>query len=266
MFDKKVVAITGGSGGIGVAIAARFARAGAKVALLDLDVDAVKARASEFKSSGIEALGIACDVTDPAACESAVSKVIDRFARIDVLVNCAGLTQIGPFSETDLTVYRRVMDVNFFGSVYCTKAALPWLRRSQGQIIVISSVAGFAPLLGRTGYCASKHALHGFFDTLRCELRDEGVGVMIACPTFVDTKFAKSGLGPDGRALESGRSTTGELMTPEDVADAIFLGFLRRRELLVLSRTGKIAYWTSRLLPRFYARGMTKRIQSSIHK
>lgn len=264
MVKGKVVVVTGGSGGIGSAIAERYGWGGAKVALLDLDVDAVMARASEFSSSGIEAVGIACDVTDPAACESAIAKVSDRFSRIDVLVNCAGLTQIGSFSETDLSVYRRVMDVNFFGSLNSTKAALPWLKQSEGLIIAISSVAGFAPLLGRTGYCASKHALHGFFDTLRCELRDEGVGVMIACPSFVDTEFAKSGLGPDGRALESERSTTGELMTPENVADEIFRGALHRRELLVLSRTGKIAYWTSRLLPRFYARGMTKRIRSSI--
>lgn len=264
MKSEKVVVVTGGSGGIGGAIAERFGRAGASVALLDLNPRTLSARASELQSNGIEAIGLECDVTDPAACQSAIDAVVDRFGRVDVLVNCAGLTQIGPFSETDLSVYRRVMDVNFFGAIYCTKAALPWLKKTRGLIVVISSVAGFAPLLGRTGYCASKHALHGFFDTLRCELVEDGVGVMISCPSFVDTEFARSGLGPDGQSLKTERSTSGEIVTPQSIAEAIFIGASRRSDLLVHSRTGKIAYWTSRLLPRFYARTMTRRFKSAI--
>ncbi len=264
MKSEEVIVVTGGSGGIGGAIAKRFGRAGARVALLDVRLDAVAARASELASSGIDAIGLECDVADPAVCQSSIESVVDRFGRVDILVNCAGLTQIGPFAETDLAVYRRVMGVNFFGAIYCTKAALPWLKKSRGLIVAISSVAGFAPLLGRTGYCASKHALHGFFDTLRCELAEDGVGVMISCPTFVDTEFARSGLGPDGQTLKTERSTSGEIVTPESIADSIFRGASRRRDLLVHSRTGKIAYWTSRLAPRFYARTMTRRFKSAI--
>ncbi len=261
MFRDKVILITGGGGGIGSAVARRFGRAGAKIALVDLHDDAVQARLAELEGDGIEAMGLACDITDPEACARAASDVVARFGGIDVLVNCAGLTQVGPFADNDLSVYRRVMDVNFFGSVYCTKAALPALRERKGIVITLSSIAGFAPLLGRTGYCASKHAVHGFFNTLRCELSDDGVGVMIVCPSFVQTAFADSGLGSDGKPLSFNRSTTGKMMTPDDVADRIYEGACRRTPLLVLSSTGKLAYWVSRLFPNYYERNMTRRFK-----
>ncbi len=259
MTKDKVVLVTGGAGGIGMAVARHFGQAGARVALVDLQDDAVNARAAELADDGIDALGIACDITDPDACGRAVASAVERCGGIDVLVNCAGLTQVGPFVDNDLSVYRRVMDVNFFGSVYCTKAALPSLIERKGQIVVMSSIAGFAPLLGRTGYCASKHALHGFFDTLRAELRDTGVGVTIVCPSFVETDFAKSGLATDGQPLAFDRSTTGAPVSPEYVAAEIYNAVAKRKRLLVLPTSGRFAYWVSRLAPRLYERSMIKR-------
>ncbi|MCH7511826.1 MAG: SDR family NAD(P)-dependent oxidoreductase, partial [Chloroflexi bacterium] len=193
MFKDKVILITGGGGGIGSAIARRFGRAGAKIALVDLHQDAVQTRCSELEGEGIEAMAIACDITDPEACTRATSDAIARFGGIDVLVNCAGLTQVGPFTENDLSVYRRVMDVNFFGSVYCTKAALPAL---QGDHTVEAELPG-RDLVGLT--------YRGPFDELPAQdgvahrviewsevSEEEGTGIVHIAPGCGQEDFALS--------------------------------------------------------------------------
>jgi len=265
-FHGSVVAITGGAGGIGAALARRFGKDGAAIALLDRDREALDRAAGTLVGEGLTAVPIACDVTESETVTEAVAAIEDRFGRLDALVHGAGLTHVSPFTDTDLEVYRRVMEVNFFGAVACTKAALPLLMASRGQVIVLSSVAGFAPLLARTGYCASKHALHGFFDTLRAELKDEGVHVMLVCPSFVETGFAKTGLSGDGSNLAFDRSTTGTPLTPEAVAEAIFRAACKRKRLLVLSRTGKLSYWVSRLLPGVYERSMIRRFRVELER
>ena len=266
MFRESVVAITGGAGGIGSALARRFGEAGARIALLDRDREALDSAANALTGEGLTVLPIVCDVTAVEDVSRAVAAVREGFGRLDVLVHGAGLTHVSPFVDTDLGVYRRVMEVNFFGAVACTQAALPLLLESRGQIIVLSSVAGFAPLLGRTGYCAAKHALHGFFETLRAELRPRGVHVMIVCPSFVETDFARAGLAGDGSRLAFDRSTTGSSLTPETVAQAVFRAAGKRRRLVVLSPTGKLAYWVSRLLPAFYERSMSRRFRVEIER
>ncbi len=266
MASGKTVAITGGGGGIGKALGQRFGEAGARVALLDRDEDALVRAGKELRGRGIEVHTRPCDITDESSCEEAVSAVREALGGLDVLAHCAGLTQVSPFEKTKLEVYRRVMEVNFFGVVACTKAALPSLIEARGQIIVLSSIAGFAPLLGRTGYCASKHALHGFFDTLRAELRREGVSVLLVCPSFVDTNFAKRGLGGEGKILTFDRSTMGTPLSTGGLADAIFRATAKRKRFLVVPGTGKLAYLTSRLLPRVYERGMSKRFQVELDR
>jgi len=265
-FAGKVIAITGGAGGIGTATARRFGQEQASVVLLDRDQQAIDKQCDELRRAGVKVDGRRCDVTDPAECEQAVVDVIQAHSGIDVLIHGAGLTQVSRFAETEMSVYRRVMEVNFFGAVAVTKASLASLRERQGRIVVLSSIAGFAPLLARTGYCASKYALHGFFDTLRCELADDGVSVTIVCPSFVDTDFARRGLSGDGSTLRADRRTTGRIMTPEIVAEAIYRGALRRRRLVVVSSTGKLAYWLSRLVPGFYERGMSRRFQRELNE
>ena len=155
--------ITGGAGGLGAALGEAFAAAGCAVALLDLDADEAERRAAALRESGARALGIGCDVTDPGACAAAADRVVVELGGPAVLVNNAGLTHRSAFADTDLDVLRRVMEVNYFGALNCTRAVLPALLRTRGALVVLSSVAGFAPLLGRTGYAASKHALHGAF-------------------------------------------------------------------------------------------------------
>jgi len=259
-YTGKAVVITGGAGAIGAAIAARFGQAGASVFALDKDEAAIEAFEARFKDAGFPAFGLPLDITNAAACHEAITGIARTCGGIAVLVNNAGLTQIGPFEDNDLEVYRRVMEVNFFGAVHVTQAALPFLIQSRGAIAVMSSVAGFAPLIGRTGYCASKHALHGFFNTLRAELRPHGVGVTIVCPTFADTPFHRAGLGPGGQALDADRAITGDAVTPEVIADALFQGVRRGKAVVPVGRTARLAWYAARWFPRWYERQMRKRL------
>ena len=197
-FTGKVVVITGAAGGLGRALARAFAIEGARIAALDRDAAGAEALAGELRANGRPALGLACDVTDATACESAMAAVLAAWGRIDVVINNAGITHRSALRRTDPAVTRRVMEVNFFGAVNCTRAAMDALCASRGLIIVISSVAGFAPLIARTGYAAAKHALHGFFESLRTELVDDGVEVLIVCPSFIDTGIDRNALGGDG--------------------------------------------------------------------
>jgi NAD(P)-dependent dehydrogenase (short-subunit alcohol dehydrogenase family) len=251
---RRVVAISGAASGIGRALAQRFAAGGAAVALLDRDAAGIAELAGELP----DALAVPLDVTDEAACCDAMTAVADQFGGIDVVVCCAGISQRGLFDETEMVVFRRVMDVNFFGTLHCTKAALPWIQQRKGSIVAISSVAGFAPLLGRSGYCASKHALHGLFDTLRVELAPEGVHVLVVCPGFTATAIERNALGSDGLLARHAQTRVGRQALPEQVAADIVRACEKRRELLVLSAVGRMSHLLVRLCPRLYARLMAR--------
>ncbi len=263
-FTGKVVVITGAGAGLGRALAHAFAAAGAHVGALDRDAAAAEAVAAELLGQRRQALGLACDVSDAAECERALAAVIACWGRIDVLVNNAGISHRSAFRRTDPAVTRRVMEVNFFGAVNCTRAALDALLQSRGLVIVISSVAGFAPLVARTGYAAAKHALHGFFESLRTELADDGVGVLIVCPSFIATGIDKNALGGDGRPARHAQQVVGVRAQAEDVAAAIVRAARNGRQLLLPGRTAKLAWWLSRLAPRYYARVMTRRLRGEM--
>ncbi len=261
MFMNKVVVVTGGASGIGAAICERLGREGAKIAMLDFDAAALKATGERFKKAGIEALGIKCDVTKERECAGAVKNVIKRFGGIDILVNNAGITQRSTFRHTTISVYRKVMEVNFFGTINCTKPALESLIDRKGMIIVTTSLAGFAPLYGRTGYSASKHALHGFFESLRTELSPLGVHVMMLCPGFTVTNLQSRALDGGGKINKGGRATVGKEATPESVAEAVYRGILKKKRELILTPVGKLMYFITRFFPSFYERQMTKNIK-----
>ena len=181
----RSVVISGAAGGIGSALARRFGRAGARVGLLDLDAASLAALAGELEAGGVEALALRCDVTCLEDCRAAVGQLVAAWGGVDVLVANAGITHLSFFRDTDVEVIRRVMEVNFFGAVNCTKAALDSLQERRGHIVAISSVAGFAPLATRCGYSASKHAMHGFFDSLRAVLRDRRLVAFPGAARFV---------------------------------------------------------------------------------
>jgi len=263
-FAGKVVVITGAAGGLGRALAHAFAAAGACVALLDLDAAGAETLAAELRAQGRQALGLACDVSDAAACARALAAARARWDRIDVLVNNAGISHRSAWRRTDPAVIRRVMEVDFFGAVNCTRAALDALLASRGLVIVISSVAGFAPLIARTGYAAAKHALHGFFDSLRSELAEDGVGVLIVCPSFIATGIDKNALGGDGAAARHAQRIVGERARPEDIAAQVLRAAQRGMRLLLPGRTAKLAWWLSRLAPAYYARAMARRLRGEM--
>jgi len=265
-FKNKIVVITGGASGIGAAISRKFAQEGATIGLLDMDADGATQEAAAFRERGTEAIGIPCDVSDELDCRCAINAIISRYGGVDVLVNNAGITQRSAFVDTRIDVYRKVMDVNFFGSLYCTAAAMPSLIARKGTIIVIESLAGVAPLLGRSGYCASKHALHGFFTSVRSEVRDAGVHVMIACPGFVATNLQTRALGGDGQVTRHPQSMVGKPTTTEHVAEAIFKGVIKRKHLLVLTPVGKLTYWLSRLAPVIYERIQARQLREELQR
>lgn len=249
VFDRKVVLITGGCAGIGRALAMRLAQAGARLVIFDLDQQALDSLVQHLADHhNAEALGVLCDVADAAAVEQAMALTVERFGGIDVLVNNAGITHRSSFADTELAVFQRIMAVNYFGALHCTKAALPSLVARSGQIIVLSSLSGFSPLLYRSAYNASKHALHGLFETLRYELTGSGVNVMLVCPGFTATDLRKNALVGDGSVAAQPPLAMGKVASAQDVAEAIYRGALKRRRLLVLSNVD----WRARVLARFF--------------
>ncbi len=262
----KVVVITGAAGGLGRALALRCAARGAHLGLLDLQPDTLESLAKELRELEVRCAFASCDVTDPEACEAAIAQVAGELGGIDLLVNNAGITQRSAFVDTELSVYRKVMDVNFFGSLHCTRAALPHLRERRGQVVVISSVAGFAPLLGRTGYCASKHALHGFFDTLRAELAPEGIGVLIVSPSFISTPINVNALDGDGQRTRHPQSTVGKVMGPSEAAVAIVRAAERDRRFLPLGRVAVVTRLLVSLWPRLYERLMIRSVGAELER
>jgi NAD(P)-dependent dehydrogenase (short-subunit alcohol dehydrogenase family) len=233
----SVAAITGGRGAIGSAVARRLREDGWAVVTLDLPSTSPD---------------VVLDTTDPDTVAAAFAEVRRRHGRLDLLVVAAGITALGRFDDTDDATFRRLMDVNFHGAVACLRAALPDLGASSGRVVVLSSVAGLAPVVGRPAYVASKHALTGTFEALRAELATDGIGVTMVHPTFVTNELADVAGGT--------RSTTGALVTPADVADAIVDAVASDRERVLPGRTARLADFVHRLSPRLYRRIMTRRL------
>ncbi|MCG8564349.1 MAG: SDR family oxidoreductase [Desulfobacterales bacterium] len=263
-YEGRVALITGGASGIGLALARELFQAGAELVLVDMDPLALAACEKEFEGAGRPVLALECDISDPKACIRAVDQTLDHYNRLDILFNNAGITARGLFEDTRISVFQRVMDTNFYGALYMTKAALPHLTACRGTIIVNESIAGVAPLLGRTGYAASKHALHGLFTTLRCELRSKGVHVMIICPGFIKTNLQARALGADGKLAAHAQTRVGRQQTPESVARTVAGHIPRKTPMLVFTFFGKLGYWISRLFPGVYERLMTRQFRSEL--
>jgi NAD(P)-dependent dehydrogenase (short-subunit alcohol dehydrogenase family) len=258
--EGKNIIITGGGGGLGSALGREFGYAGANVALLDIDYGAAVVAADRIERGATTA--VQCDVTNYDSCAAAIGVAEERIGPTDILVNNAGLSHRSAFAETDLAVIHRIMDINFWGSVNCTKVVLPTVLERRGAIAGVSSTAGFAPLLGRTGYAAAKHALHGFFGSLRTEVAGSGVDVMIAAPSFIDTDFRHHTLGGDGEVTDHPESRAGKMASAEDVAERIVWALERRRSYLVLGSVGRFTRYLNALAPGVYERMMTKSLRA----
>lgn len=262
----RTAVISGAAGGLGLALARRYAAEGACVALLDRDAAALDRAVTGLQAAGHDARGWICDVADAGDCSRTIDAVRQAFGRIDVLVANAGISHRSAFEHTDAAVIRRVMAVNFFGAVQLTQAALPELLARRGQVVVISSVAGFAPLVARTGYAASKHALQGFFDSLRAELAPQGLGVLLVCPAFIATGIEIHALGGDGLPVRHAQAVVGRRSDADEVAARIVRAAAQRRSLLLPDAVSRAAWWLSRLAPGLYTRLMVRRVWAEMQR
>ncbi len=248
-FKDKVVIVTGASSGIGEAIARKFAKLNCRVVLAARSVERMSKIAGEINLSGGTAIFIRTDVSIEEDCRNLIEKTISSFGRIDILVNNAGISMRAGFPAVELSVLKRLMDVNFWGTVYCTKYALPWLLDAKGSLIGITSVAGFHGLPGRTGYSASKFAVHGFLETIRIENLKKGLHVMIIAPGFTRSEIRKHALLADGSEQgESPRNEAG-MNTPEYVAKWVVKGIILKKRNKLLTWEARFTALFQRILP-----------------
>jgi short-subunit dehydrogenase len=249
IFKDKVVIVTGASSGIGEATAREFAKLGSKVVLAARSEGKLSSITGELLKYNKNVLYIVTDVSCEEDCRLLIEKTLDIFGTIDILVNNAGISMRASFLEVDLKVLHRLMDVNFWGTVYCTKYALPYLIEQKGSLVGVSSVAGFHGLPGRTGYSASKFAIHGFLETIRIENLKKGLHVMILAPGFTTTDIRRRALLANGE--EQGESPRDEhkLMPPEYVAKWVIKGIKRKKRNKLLTWEGRLTALFQRIVP-----------------
>jgi NAD(P)-dependent dehydrogenase (short-subunit alcohol dehydrogenase family) len=243
----KVVIITGASSGIGKALAFEFARQGAKIVLASRSGVADPG----LLSISSEILDVKTDVTKESDCKDLVQKTIERFGRIDILVNNAGISMRALFADVNLDVIRQLMDTNFWGTVYCSKYALPHLLESKGSLVGVSSVAGYKGLPGRTGYSASKFAIQGFLEVVRIENMKKGLHVLIACPGFTASNIRNVALSKDGTSQGETPLDEGKLMPAEEVARRIIMAVEKKKDRIILTSQGKLTVLLNKFFPKF---------------
>ena len=248
--NNKVIVVTGASSGIGKALAKEYAFAGYKVVIAARNEKKLNDLSEELIRSGYEVYAVVTDVSKNADCKNLIKKTINEYSSIDILINNAGISMRALFEDLDLKVIKDLMDVNFWGTVFCTKYALPYLLKSKGSVVGISSIAGFKGLPGRTGYSASKFAIHGFLETLRTENLKKDLHVLIACPGFTNTNIRKTALGKDGSQQGETPRDEEKMMSSEEVANRIRKAVEKRKRTLVMTTQGKITVLLNKIFPK----------------
>jgi len=261
-FTDQVIVVTGASEGIGRALCLALADEKAKLVLAARNEVRLEELKKEVESKGGQAVVVPTDVTDEAACRRLVERAVAQWGGLNVLVNNAGVTMWTRFEEiTDLSIFERLMRINYLGGVYCTHYALPHLKRTGGLVVAVASVAGLTGVPTRTGYAASKHALFGFFDSLRVELAGTGVDVTMIAPDFVLSEIHRRALGADGRPLGKSPLQEAEIMTAEACAAQIVRAMGKRDRLLITSLRGKLGRWIRMFSPALVDRIAGKAIR-----
>jgi NADP-dependent 3-hydroxy acid dehydrogenase YdfG len=243
---NKIVVITGGSSGIGKALVDVAMQQGAKVAVCARNLEKLE---SQFPNGRNDLLCFKADVSKENDCKAFIDAVINRWKTVDVLINNAGISMRALFEETDLSVIRELMDINFWGTVYCTKFALPAILHSKGVVVGVSSIAGYRGLPGRTGYSASKFAMQGFLEALRTELLNTGVHVMWVSPGFTATNIRNVARSKDGNIQGETPLEENKLMTAATCAGIIISGIEKRTRTQVMTGQGKLTVWVNKILP-----------------
>ena len=251
-FKDKVIIVTGASSGIGLASARKFASMGAKMVLASRNIDKLEKIAKELSvvSHQQSVLCVKTDVTKEEDCKNLIERTIEYFGKIDVLINNAGISMRAVFSDLDLQVIKKLMDTNFWGTVYCTKYALPYLLESKGSVVGVISTAGYVGLPARTGYSASKFAVRGFLETLRIEHLYDGLHVMIFAPGFTTSNIRNVALTADGSPQGETPRNEDRMMSAERVARIMARVIYRKKTHMVLTPLGKATLFANRRLPR----------------
>ncbi len=246
----KVVIITGSSSGIGKSCAFEFSKLGANLMLVARSEIKLREISEEINKNGGNSTFFATDVSIEKECNEMVQKTISFFGQIDILVNNAGISMRSIFNDLSLSVFEKVMNVNFWGAVYCTKYALPYILKNKGSVVGVSSIAGHKGLPGRTAYSASKFALQGFLESLRIENHNNNLHVLIICPGFTSSNIRKKALQGDG--LQQGESPRVEkkMMSSEKVALYMINAIQKKKNNLVLTSNGRLMVFLNKFFPK----------------
>ena len=247
----KVVIITGASSGIGQACAMKFAKEGAIVVLAARNIEKLNDIVDDIKIGKGQALAVQTDVSKEEDCQKLMDTTIEYFNQIDVLINNAGISMRSIFADTEIAVIKKLMDINFWGTVHCTKIALPHLLKMQGSVVGVSSIAGFKGLPGRAGYSASKFAMHGFLECLRIENLKKGLHVLIVAPGFTNTNIRNTALVGDGSTQSETPLEESKLMSAAEVADHIYNGIVKKKREVILTNQGKLTVLLNKFFPGF---------------
>ncbi len=250
-FFDKVVIITGASSGIGKATAIEFAKQGAKVVLAARSIEKLNEISQTLKSIQADFLIQETDVRQVEQCKLLIDNTIAKFGKIDVLINNAGLSMRAGFADLQLDVLEELMQTNFWGAVYCSKFAFPYLIKNKGSIVAVSSISGLTPLPGRTGYAASKHAMDGFFNSLRVESIPKYLHILVIHPSFTQSNIRNAALNKDGQAQHETPRDEKKMMSSEEVAVILVKAVQRRTKHLVLGKGGKALVWFYKHFPNF---------------
>jgi short-subunit dehydrogenase len=261
-FHENVTVITGASAGIGRELALQMAAQGAWLVLAARGAAALEEAAAQCNQRGARAIAVPTDVGDKAECERLMARAVAEFGRIDTLVNNAGIGMWARFEDLkELDVLEQIMRINYLGSAYCTYYALPYLKKTHGRIVGVSSLTGKTGVPTRTGYAASKHAMAGFFDSLRIELMDTGVTVTMVYPGFVSTEIRERAFGADGKPLGKSPVHEDQVMTAEECARQILEAASTRRRELVMTARAKVGMWLKLVAPGLVDRIARKAIE-----
>ena len=245
----KTVLITGASSGIGKALALEFGNHGFAVVITGRDEVKLKEMSSLLTNKNIEHLWIKADVSVEEDNIKTFTEIQQKYGRLDVLINNAGISMRAMFNECSTEVIRNLININFMGTVYATKYALPLILESKGSIVGISSIAGYRGLPARTGYSASKFAMQGFLEALRTELLHKGVHVLVACPGFTNSNIRNTALNAEGNQQGESPLEEQKIMSAEEVAVHIYKAVINRKRDLILTTQGKLTVWVNKLFP-----------------
>ncbi|AGA76468.1 SDR family oxidoreductase [Echinicola vietnamensis] len=245
----KVVVVTGATSGIGEACAIAFGMEGAKVAITGRSQVKLDNTLVKLRKEGIDCMGLLADAGVEEDNQRMADNVVAHFGKIDILINNAGISMRALFEELDTAVFHKVMDTNFWGTVYATKYCLPEILKQEGSVIGISSINGYRGTPARTAYTASKYAMNGFLESLRTEVMKRGVHVLVACPGFTASNIRNNALTAAGNSQGESPRNEDDMMTAKEVADHILKATIKKKRDLVLTSEGKLAVFLNKWIP-----------------